>query len=181
MHQDRTASVAGEPAATASAVVTLGHEVASLRDEMTSLAADVVLLATDQRGAAELERQMAALAAQCTDLPALRAVVARLEQDLEMRLQAPAPRLDRVVCELQAESARIADTARRALAEVRTLSVANSALEARLGMLEQRLGSWMDARSQSPLAALQELARAVVESVRARVGIGATGSQRTSR
>jgi uncharacterized protein YigA (DUF484 family) len=157
-----------EPAATSSAVVTLGHEVATLRDEMTSLAADVVLLAADARLAPELERQLAELAAQCTDLPSLRAAVTRLEQDLETRLQAPAPRLERVVCELQADVARTADIAGRALGEVRALSAAAAALEARLGAFEQRLTAAIDERRRSPLAALRDALMATADGVRTR-------------
>jgi chromosome segregation ATPase len=158
---ERLHAMQHEPAVTSSAVVTLGHEVATLRDEMTSLAADARL-------APELERQLAELAAQCTDLPSLRAAVTRLEQDLETRLQAPAPRLERVVCELQADVARTADIAGRALGEVRALSAAAAALEARLGAFEQRLTAAIDERRRSPLAALRDALMATADGVRTR-------------
>jgi len=124
----------------------LRAEVAALRDELSSLAADVVLLAAD-RPAPELQRQLGELTAQCTDLPSLRAVVTRLEQDLETRLQVPAVSLESTIGDLDAKVTQ-------AMACVSTASDAARLSSDAMLREARRLDAGMEARLQETIEAL---------------------------
>jgi len=143
--RERATAEPAPPALLAEAA-TLRDEVAALRDELSALAADVVLLAAD-RPAPELRRQVSELAAQCTDLPTLRAVVTRLEQDLETRLQAPASALETTIDDLDAKVTQ-------AMACISTASDAARLSSDAMLREARRLDAGMEARLQDAIEAL---------------------------
>lgn len=142
------AASADRPRPAADGEVAFEHELVALRDEVSSIAADVVVLAADRSPTPALQRQVAELTAQCTDLPSLRAVVTRLEQDLESRMQESASSLESTVDELDAKVTQ-------ALACITTASDAARLSSDAMLREARRLDAGMEARIQEAIDALE--------------------------
>jgi hypothetical protein len=123
-----------------------GDDVNALREALVRMRAEV-----DGRLAAS----PAEPAAQSADLQSLREAVSRLEQDSEMRMQAPVSRLESTVLELDAKVTRALEAAERALWRTADPSDGAPAPADEMPHETIRLDTEIEARLQSAIGALE--------------------------